>query len=320
MKFVPPKYEKLNDMASIDVGRLTEDEARSILESIRWPNGIACPHCGGMNITRLQAKSNKIRDGVIQCNDCRGQFTVMVGTIMQGSHICLRQWVQAFYSMCSHKKGVSALQLQRNLGLGSYKSAWHLAHRIRAAMKEKPQVGMLRGIIEVDETYVGGKPRKDGTKHRRGKGTKKTPVLAIVERNGKAVSKPIDVVNSANLRNAVNEVVNRQSTIMSDDLHSYRGIGQGFVGGHKSINHSLGQYVDGDISTNTVESYFALLKRGVHGTFHHISKKHLHRYCDEFACRWNNREVSDGERTVNVIRGIEGKSLPRKQIMCSGVI
>jgi transposase-like protein len=320
MKYVPPKFEKLNEMASIDVGRLTENEARAILEGIRWPNGIACPHCGSIKVKRLQAKSEKVRDGVIQCNDCRGQFTVTVGTIMQGSHITLRQWIQAFYSMCSHKKGVSALQLQRNLGLGSYKSAWHLAHRIRAAMSEKPQANMLRGIIEVDETYVGGKPRKDGTKHKRGKGTKKTPVLAIVERNGRAVSRPMDVVNSANLRNAVNEVVGRQSTIMSDDLHSYRGIGQGFAGGHKSINHSMGQYADGDISTNTVESYFALLKRGVHGTFHHISKKHLHRYCDEFACRWNNREVSDGERTVAVIRGIEGKSLPRKQIMCSEVI
>jgi transposase-like protein len=316
MKYIPPKFEKLSDMASIDVGRLTEDEARAILEGIRWPKGIACPHCGGLNITRIQAKSDKVRDGLIQCNDCRKQFTVMVGTIMQGSHITLRQWVQAFYSMCSHKKGVSALQLQRNLGLHTYKSAWHLAHRIRAAMAQKPQVDMLKGIIEVDETYVGGKPRKDGTKHKRGRGTKKSPVLAIVQRNGKAVSKPIDIVNSANLRSAVNEVVSRQSTIMSDDCRSYCGIGQGFEGGHKSVNHTLGEYVNGDISTNTVESYFALLKRGVHGTFHHISKKHLHRYCDEFVCRWNNRDVSDGERAENAIRGIEGKSLPYKQIIC----
>jgi transposase-like protein len=235
---------------------------------------------------------------------------------MQGSHITLRQWVQAFYSMCSHKKGVSALQLQRNLGLGSYKSAWHLAHRIRAAMRQEPLAGMLKGIIEVDETYVGGKPRKGDGKHKRGRGTEKTPVLAIVQRNGKAVSKPIDVVNSANLKSAVNEVVSRQSTIMSDDCHSYCGIGKGFDGGHKSVNHSAGEYANGDITTNTVESYFALLKRGIHGVFHHISKKHLHRYCDEFACRWNNRDVNDGERTVNVIKGIEGKRLPLKAIMC----
>jgi len=137
-----------------------------------------------------------------------------------------------------------------------------------------------------------------------------------VQRNGKAVSKPIDSVNSTNLKSAVNEVVSRQSTIMTDDCHSYRGIGQGFEGGHKSVNHSAGEYTNGDISTNTVESYFALLKRGVHGVFHHISKKHLHRYCDEFACRWNNRNISDGERTVNAIKGIEGKSLPYKEIIC----
>lgn len=180
MKYKPPKFEKLSEMAAIDVGRLTEDEARAILEGIRWPRGPACPHCGSMRITKIKAKSDKVRDGLIQCNDCRGQFTVMVGTIMQGSHITLRQWVQAFYSMCSHKKGVSALQLQRNLGLHTYKSAWHLAHRIRAAMGQKPQANMLKGIIEVDEVYVGGKPRKDGTKHKRGRGTKKTPVPAIV--------------------------------------------------------------------------------------------------------------------------------------------
>jgi len=316
MKYIPPKFNKLNEMAAIDVGRLTEDEARAILEGIRWPKGIACSHCGSFRITRIKAKSDKVRDGVIQCNDCRKQFTVTVGTIMQGSHITIRQWVQAFYSMCSHKKGVSALQLQRNLGLHSYKSAWYLAHRIRAAMSHRPTADMLKGIIEVDETYVGGKPRKDGKKHKSGRGTKKTPVLAIVERNGKAVSKPIGIVNSANLKSAVNEVVSRQSTIMSDDYYSYRGIGQGFEGGHKTVNHSAGEYANGDISTNTVESYFSLLKRGVVGVFHHVSKKHLHRYCDEFACRWNNRDVNDGERTENVIKGIEGKSLPYKKIIC----
>jgi len=155
MKYIPPKFNKLSEMAAIDVGRLTEDEARVILENIRWPNSIACPHCGGLSITRLNSQSDKTRDGVIQCNDCRKQFTVTVGTIMQGSHITLRQWVQAFYSMCSHKKGVSALQLQRNLGLHSYKSAWFLCHRIRKAMSQEPLAGMLKGTVEVDETYVG---------------------------------------------------------------------------------------------------------------------------------------------------------------------
>ena len=188
MKFIPPKFSKLSEMASIDVGRLTEDEARAILEGIRWPKGPACPHCGSTKVTRLNAKSAKVRDGVIQCNDCHGQFTVTVGTIMHRSHITLRQWVQAFYSMCSHKKGVSALQLQRNLGLGSYRSAWHLAHRIRTAMDEKTLSPSLKGTVEVDETYVGGKPRSSTRKKYydmnqfKGRGTLKTPVMVLVQR------------------------------------------------------------------------------------------------------------------------------------------
>ena len=131
MRYEPKEFKTLDEMASIDVGRLTEAQARTILEGIRWPDGIACPRCGSVKVKRLEAKSEKVRDGVIQCNDCKGQFTVTVGTVMHGSHITLRQWVQAFYSICSHKKGVSALQLQRNLGLHSYRSAWFLAHRIR---------------------------------------------------------------------------------------------------------------------------------------------------------------------------------------------
>ena len=152
MKYNPPKFETLGEMAAIDAARLTEDEARAILEKIRWPEGPACPHCNGKNVTRIQAKANSIRDGVIQCNECRKQFTVTVGTIMHRSHITLRQWVQAYYSMCSHKKGVSALQLQRNLGLHSYKAAWHLAHRIRFAMREEPLASALSGTVEADET------------------------------------------------------------------------------------------------------------------------------------------------------------------------
>ena len=141
-------------------GPVDEPEARTILEAIRWPDGPVCPHCGATTVTRLKPSLKRYRDGVIQCNGCRGQFTVTVGTVMQRSHITLRQWVQAFHSMCSHKKGVSALQLQRNLGLHSYQAAWYLAHRIRLAMKKDPLASKLQGIVEVDETYVGGKPRK----------------------------------------------------------------------------------------------------------------------------------------------------------------
>jgi transposase-like protein len=323
MKFIPPKFSKLSDMASIDVGRLTEDEARTILENLRWPKGIACPHCGGMRVVRIKAKSEKVRDGVIRCNDCRSQFTVTVGTVMHRSHITLRQWVQAFYSMCSHKKGVSALQLQRNLGLHSYKSAWHLAHRIRAAMNEWPLADKLNGIVECDETYIGGKPRRGGReghidhrKLKRGRGTKKTPVMVLVERNGEAVSKPIVRVDAEHLQSAIRENVDRQSTIMTDEWNGYNGIGKFYIGGHRSVRHGLGEYVNGDASTNTAESYFALMKRGVHGTFHHISKQHISRYCDEFAFRWNHRKVNDGTRAEHAIKGADGKRLTYKKAVC----
>ena len=318
MKFVPPKFSKLSEMASIDVGRLTEDEARAILEGIRWPKGIACPHCGSIRVVRIQAKSEKVRDGVIRCNDCCKQFTVTVGTIMHRSHITLRQWVQAFYAMCSSKKGVSALQLQRNLGLHSYRSAWFLAHRIRAAMAGKTLAGMLKGDVQVDETYIGGKLRFNinGKPNKRGRGTKKTPVMVLVERNGDAVSKPIERVDGDTLKSAIREVVSPQSTIMTDDCKGYRGIGKEFAGGHQFVNHSAGEYVRGNVTTNTAESYFALMKRGVHGVFHHISKQHISKYCDEFAFRWNHRTVSDGERAEAAIMGADGKRLTYKKATC----
>jgi transposase-like protein len=317
MKYIPPKFSKLSEMASIDVGRLTEDEARAILEGIRWPKGPACPHCGSIKVTRIKAKSEKIRDGVIQCNDCRGQFTVTVGTVMHRSHITLRQWVQAFYSMCSHKKGVSALQLQRNLGLHSYKSAWHLAHRIRAAMNEGPLANKLRGVVECDETYIGSSPRNSRNKqHIRGRGTTKIPVMVLVQRGGEAVSKPVERVDAANLKSAIRETVDRQSTIMTDEWSSYSGIGKEFAGGHHIVRHTHGEYVNGDASTNTAESYFALLKRGVHGVFHHVSKQHLDRYCQEFSFRWNHRKVNDGKRAEAAIRGADGKRLTYKKTVC----
>jgi len=316
MKYTPPKFTTLSDMAAIDVGRLTEDEARAILEAIRWPNGPVCPHCESKEVTRIKAKSEKVRDGLFQCKSCRKQFTVTIGTVMQGSHITLRQWVQAFHSMCSHKKGVSALQLQRNLGLHSYQSAWFLAHRIRLAMKADPLADKLKGVVEVDETYVGGKPRKGKRDengnlivNKKGRGTKKIPVVALVERDGRIRTRVVEHVNADNLKAAIRENVNSKAAIQTDDLNLYKGIGEEFEGGHQTVNHSKGEYARGEVNTNTVESFFALLKRGVHGTFHHISKKHLHRYCDEFAFRWGERKVTDGERTVEAIRGSEGKRL-----------
>jgi hypothetical protein len=189
-------------------------------------------------------------------------------------------------------------------------------------MNEDQTLKHLSGTVEVDETFVGGKPRK-GNKPKIGDPkpeskqglTTKTPVLALVERNGRAVSKPMARPLSAkNLKNAIKEVVTKDSRIMTDEWLGYRGIGREFSGGHHTVRHNLKEYARGDVTTNTVESYFALLKRGIHGAFHHVSKIHLHRYCDEFAFRWNYRKTDDGERTEAAIRGSEGKRLMYKAI------
>lgn len=291
---------------------LTEDEARDFIEAIRWPDGPVCPHCGGTKIGNVQAnKEKEVRAGLYTClnPDCMKQFTVTVDTVMHGSHISLRQWILAFHMMTSSKKGVSALQLQRNLGLGSYKSAWHLAHRIRYAMKEGGMCAPLKGTVEVDETYVGGKRKGAVARGEHGRSAvQKTPVVALVERNGRVLSKPVERVNAKTLKGAIRANVDKESRIMTDDFSSYRGIGR-FFRSHSVVHHSDGEYSRGDVTTNTVESYFALLKRGVHGIFHHVSREHLHRYCDEFNFRWNLRKVDDGERTIEAIQGIAGKRL-----------
>ena len=303
-----------------EIGKLTEEEAREYMEKTLWPNGPVCPHCGHQGAWSLNGES--YRAGLYKCKACKEPFTVTIGTIMEDSHLPLRKWLIAFHLMCSSKKGISALQLKRELGLGSYQTAWHMAHRIRLAMNADQTLKPLSGTVEVDETYIGGKPRKENRgesenpklKSKRGRGTNKTPVLALVERNGNAVSMPMEGLNAKNLHGAIKEVVHKDSCIMTDEWTGYRGIGRDFSGGHKVVGHNAKEFVRGDVSTNTVESYFALLKRGIHGAFHHVSKIHLHRYCDEFSFRWNYRKTDDGKRTEAAIRGSEGKRLMYKAI------
>jgi transposase-like protein len=299
--------------------RMTEDEARAFIESIRWPEGPVCPHCGSSKCTRLQGKAT--RPGVLKCNEkgCRKQFTVTVGTIFQGSHIQLRDWVYAFARICASKKGVSALQLQRELNL-QYRSAWFLAHRVRWAMRQEPLRGMLRGIVECDETYVGGKRREPVALWKRNlakqKGrpipwSQKIPVVALVERSGRVHSRAVTDVAAPRLKASIRELVHPSATIMTDEARQYRGLAKEFEGGHKTVNHSAGEYyrhADG-AGINEAESYFALLKRGIYGVFHNVSKQHLQRYCDEFDFRWNHREVTDRERTIAAIRQAPGKRL-----------
>ena len=264
------------------------------------------PICPCANVAELTGKS--CRPGLKKCRDCRKQFTVTTGTIFHRTHVALWQWVYAFARMCASKKGVSAHQLHRELGV-TYKTGWFICHRIRHAMGPDAKEVKLTGTVEVDETYVGGKPRKKGVS-KRGRGTKKTPVVALVERNGRVRSRAICNVTANTLKSAIRNNVDPSATIMTDEHTGYRGIGTEFAGGHRTVNHGRGEYAKRDgTSTNTIESHFALIKRGMYGVFHHVSRGHLQRYCHEFDFRWNHRKTSDTERTLAALRGAEGKRL-----------
>ena len=247
------------------------------------------------------------------CNDCRKQFTVTVGTVFEDSHIPLRSWVIAFQMMCASKKGVSAKQLQRQLGFGSYKTAWFMCHRIRYAMENGPMAELLKGTVECDETYVGGKPRPGTGPHKRGRGTSKAPVMALVERKGNVRTRVLADVTGGTLKGAIREIVDKSAAIYTDEFAAYTGIGKEFVGGHSFVRHNSGEYSVNGVNTNTAESFFSLLKRGVYGTFHHISKMHLPRYFSEFEFRWNRRGMDHGERMESAIRKVVGKRLMYKE-------
>jgi len=287
-----------------------ENKAREWLESKLWPAGPVCPHCASVDVYNLA----KTRAGLYKCKGCLKQFTVRIGTIMEESKIPIRKWLMAIHLMTSSKKGVSSHQIARECGI-TQKSAWFVNHRIREAMKQEPMASLLEGTVEVDETYVGGKPRKGTGPHKRGRGTKKTPVVVLVERDGDGIQcKPIESVDGKTLKGEIAVNVAKASVIMTDENSAYNGVGEDFDGGHETVNHSHGQYVretlEGlKVHTNTAESFFALLKRGHYGIFHHLSKKHLHRYCVEFAFRWMHRKVTDGERMAAAILGVEGKRL-----------
>jgi transposase-like protein len=295
----PPSYQ--------EISRLSEDEAREMIEALRWPDGAICPHCGADRPYSLKPRPTSKRPGrkgLYKCRKCRKQFTVTVGTIFEDSHISLRTWLQAIHLLCASKKGMSAHQLHRMLDV-SYKSAWFMAHRIRYAMTQPPLVGKLRGVVEADETYVGGKA---SARHGGRSTVKKTPVLTLIERDGRARSTPMKRVTSKNLTKAFWENVEPGTAIMTDDFGAYYGLPYEFSN-RQIVKHGDGEYVRGEAHVNTAESFFSLLKRGIIGVYHHVGEGHLHRYAHEFDFRWNGRKVPDGVRAALAVKGAEGKRL-----------
>lgn len=292
------------------------DKAREYLEAVRWPDGAYCPHCGTTSegVTKLEGK--KHRKGLYQCNECLEQFTVTVGTLYERSHIPLHKWLLATHLMASSKKGISAHQLWRNLGLGSYRTAWFMAMRIREGMKPtKP--GPLGGegkIVEADTTYVGGKEKNKHANKRNAKnigGMGKQIVHTLVERGGRARSDHIANISGKTLRPIVMKQVSRKSSFMTDTAGGYMDLGKEFAR-HEMVDHGAGEYVRGDAHSNTVESYFATFKRGITGVYHNVSEAHLKRYLAEFDFRYNERMalgVDDATRTVKALQGITGRRL-----------
>jgi transposase-like protein len=293
-----------------------EAAAYKFVESRVWPEGPVCPHCGGVErIGKLEGKST--RPGVYKCYQCRKPFTVKVGTVFESSHIKLHLWLQAMFLMASSKKGISANQLHRTLGV-TLKTAWFMAHRLRLAMQKVglEPMGGAGEVVEVDETYIG---KLEGLKRPRGKhggaNAYKNVVLTLVQRGGEARSFHVAGVRRFDLGGIINANVKPESVLMTDEFASYRKIGRAFAS-HEVVNHSREEYVryEGSklITTNTVEGFYSIFKRGMKGVYQHCSEKHLHRYLAEFDFRYSNRVamgVNDVARAERMIKGIVGKRL-----------
>lgn len=292
----------------------TEEAARAYFEKMRWPNGPVCPHCGSQKAyARTPNAKVRTRPGLYKCGECKDTFSVTVGTVMEASKIPLNKWLIAFYMMCASKTQVSALQLQRQLEIGSYRTALFLCHRIRFALKDIGPAGQLSGEVEADETYIGGKARGRG----RGYTGNKIAVVSLVQRGGDVRSTVAERVTGKTITTLLKRHVAAEAHLNTDESPLYRKAGKEFAS-HATVNHSAEEYGYYDyrtkrtVTTNTVEGFFGNAKRSLDGTHHQISRQHLHLYTAELDFKYNTRKSSDGERTAEGIRRMEGKRLMYK--------
>ena len=301
------------------------DEAAAFeyVESILWPEGPVCPHCGGMDkaykLKGVRTKPSKKhpegkeRHGLYKCGHCRKQFTVRIGTIFEESHIPLHKWLQAIFLMCSSKKGISSYQLARVLEI-TVKSAWFLSHRIREAMRsgDLEPMGGEGSVVEVDETFIGNKKGMKPKGQKKGRGyAHKHAVLSLVERGGKVKSIHVDNIKAKTIIPIVKANVARETRIMTDEAGQYRNRLDDYAE-HGVVAHNAGEFGRGDIHTNTIEGYFSIFKRGMKGIYQHCSEKHLHRYLAEFDFRYNHRAalgMNDEGRAEQALMAVRGKRL-----------
>jgi len=291
------------------------DAAREYLESLRWENGVICPHCGVV-ATHYKLQGAKTPKGLYKCSSCASKFTVTVGTVFERSKVGLHLWLQAMHLMSASKKGISAKQLERMLGI-TYKTAWFMAHRIREAMKGDPSWQMggngTSGIVEADETYWGNR----GKQAQGAKGyDHKMKLVSLVERHGEKRTFHVANVTADTARAILKSQVHPSAHLMTDEALIYKKVGREFAK-HDTVNHGAKEYARGRVTTNTIESSFAILKRGLVGTFHSVSEQHLQRYADEFDFRWNYRQsmgYDDKDRADIALKAIAGKRLTYRRI------
>lgn len=302
-------------IAAIPAACASEQAAVEFMEKQRWGDHVACPRCGDLDVYQMKDSKTGERQANFRwrCHGCKEQFTVRIGTVFEDSRIPLRHWCYGFWRASTSKKGVSALEIHRHTGL-SYKSALFLLHRIRYAMDEQ-DVAPLEGVVEVDEVFIGGKPRRRNNSRGVMKALRreKAIVVGLKERGGRVRPKVIADVTGASLKQAIRDNVDKSARIMTDEWSGYRGIGKEFAGGHETVCHSMYEYVRGDVHTNSIEGFFGMVRRGLDGIYHSVSKKHLHRYLSEFEFRHNHRFLEDGKRTAKAIRAANNKRLTYAQ-------
>lgn len=304
---------KSDVIGEIPLACSNETAAVEFLERQRWGNTPACVKCGSVDVYKMSDSKTGERNSryLWRCHDCKEQYTVRIGTVYEESRIELRHWCYAFWRAATSKKGVSALEIKRHCQI-TYRSALFLMNRIRFAMAPAPDAPKLTGTVELDEVYVGARrPRYKGTSGP-GRSTSKTPVFCAVERGGQLRRRVIADVTAATLRQAILEDVEGRARLMTDEFAAYRWLKKGWTGTHETVCHGTMEYARGDVHVNTAESSHALIRRGLIGIYHNVSREYLHRYLWQFDFLWNNRQMNDGERTLAVIRSAEGKRLMYK--------
>lgn len=295
-------------IGALPVACADEKAAVEFMEAQRWGDHPACPRCGDLDVYQMKDAKTEERQANFRwrCHGCKDQFTVRIGTVFEDSRIPLRHWCFAFWRSATSKKGVSALEIHRQTGL-SYKSCLFMLHRIRFAMDEQ-DVEPLKGDVEVDELFIGG-ARRVYNNSRKSRIKPKTPVVGLKERGGRVRPRVVADVTGDSLKGIIRANVDKSSRILTDEWSGYRGIGKEYAGGHETVRHSTNEYVRGDVHTNSIEGFFGMVRRGLDGIYHSVSRKHLHRYLSEFEFRHNHRELDDGQRTVAAIRAANNKRL-----------